>query len=148
MARLYPQRLSFGLLLCVMGLTGCPSNSQETDTASGAAEMAPAQTPLTDVRQENTVPDLAQRCARSIEHIALGIYPEQGQPLGAELAIIQSMIKTVTKICIEDGLTLAQSQCLMAARLDDHLQSVRTCLGPRDTWPRWFSGAGLSVPKQ
>jgi hypothetical protein len=128
-------------------LLGCRSGSSGEKLPLDGPDTPAVQTPLADDAQTGSVSDLAQRCARSVEHIALGIYPEDGQPLGSELALIQAMVETVTKTCIQDGLTTVQAQCLMAAQLDDHLQGVRTCLGPRATWPKWFTGAGISVPK-
>lgn len=112
------------------GISACHNNVK----SSVATEAAQQDVKATDL------------CKRTVEHVALGVWPEQITPKGPELEVIQSTAGKAIEICQKEGLSEKQANCLLAATFQDGFEGARTCLGAKDQWPSWFSGGGIALP--
>lgn len=119
----------FGFLL-----TACPT--AETPAQDATPEPSPEREAL------------RQRCADAVEAVTFRVHSEASKPKDAERAVIESLNTAATEVCLKEGLTDAQSKCfsdVVPGSMGEGLESVRTCLGAREQWPSWFSGAGVQL---
>ncbi len=121
--------LALGLLL-----TACPT--AETPAKDGT----PAPSPEREAQRK--------RCADAIHAVTFGLHSKEAQPKGAERTVIESLNTRATEVCLEEGLSEAQAKCFLDVEpgsMGKGLEAARTCLGERDGWPSWFTGAGVQL---